>query len=105
MENTSQTQTPTTGVKLEELKKKLKDYVEDLKDLTHEYDMPDFAPDNLPAELDHVGGQVYNAEMAESEKEVLTLVADALNEQVNKALGQGKALQNAYNNSDIENML
>ncbi|MEM3846939.1 MAG: hypothetical protein QXU98_14690 [Candidatus Parvarchaeota archaeon] len=105
MENTPQVQTPQeAGVKLEELKKKLEEYVKDLKGLVHEYDLPDFAPDNLPAELEHVSKQVYNAKIVKSKKEVLTLVANALDEQVNKALEEGKALQNAYNNNNIANM-
>ncbi|MEM3829465.1 MAG: hypothetical protein QXP36_09680 [Conexivisphaerales archaeon] len=108
MENTSQTQTPPqqqeAGVKLEELKKKLKEYVEDLEDLVHEYGYEDFK-DDLPVELEYVSKDVYNANLVKSEEEVVTLVTDALDEQVNKALEQGKALREAYNNNDIANML
>ncbi|MEM3845226.1 MAG: hypothetical protein QXU98_05945 [Candidatus Parvarchaeota archaeon] len=107
VENTPQVQTPTqqqeAGVKLEDLKKRLEEYVEDLEDLIHVY-YEDFE-DNLPAELDSVTRDVYNADLPESEKEVVTLAADAMDEQVEKALENGKALREAYSKNDITNML
>ncbi|MEM3846766.1 MAG: hypothetical protein QXU98_13810 [Candidatus Parvarchaeota archaeon] len=105
MENTPQTQTPQeAGVKLEELKKKLEEYVEDLEDLVHEYDYGDFE-DNLPAGLESISKDAYNADLAKSEEEVVTSAADALDEQVEKALEQGKALREAYDKGDVVNML
>ncbi|MCW1302630.1 MAG: hypothetical protein QXX36_03320 [Candidatus Rehaiarchaeum fermentans] len=104
VENTPQAQTPQQeGVKLEDLKKKLEEYVEDLEDLIHVY-YEDFE-DDLPAELESVTRDVYNADLAESEKEVVTLAADAMDEQVEKALENGKALREAYDKNDITNML
>ncbi|MEM3290982.1 MAG: hypothetical protein QW046_05650 [Candidatus Micrarchaeaceae archaeon] len=101
------TQTPApqdAGDKLIELKEKIKEYVEDLEDLSHEYDLPDFAADDLRAELEYISKEANNADLAKSVKEVVELAANALDEQLEKALEHGKELRNAYDNNNILNM-
>ncbi|MCW1302697.1 MAG: hypothetical protein QXX36_03665 [Candidatus Rehaiarchaeum fermentans] len=106
VENAPQTPTQVqVGAKLEELKKKLKEYIEDLKELTHYYEDEDFAPDDLPAALDDVSIKVSNADLPESEQEVIQPLSDVLDEQVKLALVHAKALGEAYNHNNVRSML
>ncbi|MEM4115807.1 MAG: hypothetical protein QXP59_07370 [Saccharolobus sp.] len=105
MENANQVESPPTGAKLEELKKKLKEYIEDLEDLTHDYEDEDFAPDDLPEALDDVSIKVSNADLPESEQEVIPALSDVLDEQVKLALAHAKALGEAYKHDNVRSML
>ncbi|MEM0252848.1 MAG: hypothetical protein QW430_12380 [Metallosphaera sp.] len=101
----NQTPAPAAGDKLIELKEKIKEYIEDLEDLTHEYEDEDFAPDDLPAALDDVSIKVSNADLAESEQEVIQPLSDVLDEQVKLALVHSKALGEAYRHNNVRSML
>ncbi|MEM4115666.1 MAG: hypothetical protein QXP59_06655 [Saccharolobus sp.] len=103
-ENINQTPAPAAGANLNELKEKIKEYIEDLEDLTHEYDLPDFAADDLHAELEYISKQANGAELPASVKEVIELAAGALDKQIEKALENGKALRNVYDNNDVNGM-
>ncbi|CAH04193.1 hypothetical protein STSV1pORF10 [Sulfolobus virus STSV1] len=100
-------QPPTSqnmGDKLIELREKIKEYIEDLEDLRHDYDLPDFDADDLRAELEYISKEAKDAELPASVKEVIELAASALDEQLEKALKNGKALQSAYYNNGIHDM-
>ncbi|MEM3301814.1 MAG: hypothetical protein QXX23_07685 [Thermoplasmata archaeon] len=100
----NQTPAPAAGDKLDELREKIKEYVEDLEDLSHEYDLPDIAPDDLASILEYISKEANNADLTSSVKEVVELAAGALDEQLEKALEHGKELRNAYDNNNISDM-